>query len=138
MSAAHGSFLFAEAAPLGVNDWLSSFFWLAGGVLVLLKIIDHFKAKPPMGEQVSSLKDWVEEKFASKDAVRGALDVVKGTIDDHEDTAMEYRIGLKNDVKDLDKKLSDRTGAIFDEIRSLGREVSHLEGRLTKSGKLTS
>jgi hypothetical protein len=136
MPALFGELSATEGSAVAIGALFVTFAAACKGVNEILNLLDRTKDKPPVGDQVKAVIEWAEAKFASKHEVKLVVDGLRETIETHESSATEFRNGLKSDVKAVDAKLSSRSGDIFDALRSVQREVSHLNGRLEKSGRL--
>ena len=124
--------------PLGFDNWLLNLMCFAFIVAACVHVWKMTRPEPSFEEQLKKFSDLAHHTFATKEYVNDSMDRVEEKIDERERRAIEFREELRIDIKELDKKLSERSGAIFDSLRSIGREVSNLDGRIARSGRLMS
>ena len=109
--------------PAGFDNWLLNLTAFVVLVAAGVHIWKSLQSDPSMEKQLAKLREEVASIFATKAELRERVDM-------REETAQQFREEIKTQIKDLDKKLSDRSSEIFDAVRSLGREISHLEGQI--------
>ena len=118
--------------PAMISQWLECAFWIAAFIAAIAVAYNQFfGGKNPQPFEVKP-----HQRVATHEELEALREQFLRALTEREESAREFREEIKEDMKSLDLKLSERTGAIFNEIRSMGREVSNLEGRLHKTGRL--
>lgn len=109
--------------PLGFDNWLLNLMAFAVMVGACVHIWRLTRPEPTFEEQLAKFRDHVHATFATKTELIDKFDA-------REETARQFRTELRTDFAHLDNKLSHRSKEIFDEVRTLIAQISHLEGRL--------
>jgi len=126
--------LFAQADSASVEAWLKAFFWLAGGVLCVVKLIQSFRGGSPFPQpmkveaahstatqqdikevhgRISRERQEVDGRIVGLDQRIGKLE------DDLDDSVDKLRLELKQDIK-----------GVHDRVNDVLKAVSHLEGKV--------
>lgn len=105
--------------PPGTAEWLSVFFFLLGGVWMILKIIGHFTRKPAIeAEFVSKLE--FSARFAE---LERQLASVRRQEQDHYDKLIEAGEGRANAIQDrlseIALDLTNSVGELRGELRRM-------------------
>lgn len=122
--------IFAQefSIPLGFDNWLLNLVCFCALVVMALHGWKLTRPEPTFADQLAKFRDHVHGTFATK------AELIENT-DMRERTAVEFRDEMREEMKEIKDKLSNRTGEIFEKIRENGEQLAHLEGRLFgKSG----
>jgi len=126
--------------PAALGSWLECAFYVCGVIAAVAVIWKMTRPEPSIEKQLDELRN---SFFAAlKDHQKHCTDTfatrleLTEKIDHREETAVEFRKEMREDMKGLSDKLSERTSEIFNELRALGREISNVEGRLHRTGRL--
>lgn len=111
--------------PHGFDGWLADAMYVAVTVAAFVAAIRPFLPSPPLSDQLESLKEWIEEHYASKEHVAG----LEKRIDD-----LEAQMPANHkEVMDSISKLHMRINSLLKQFASLN---GYIHGRLKISGKI--
>lgn len=130
------------SAPQGASTWLSVLFWALGGVLCVLKIVDHFKPKSePKGapqpfsiQHVPSFADKAETDARFKHVeskIESARIENKTEMEKLRTEATQGRTEIRDDINGV----ANRIGAKLDNFSlDVANKVGELRGEIKQLG----
>lgn len=113
------------AVPLGAfGAWLVVAACVFGIIYMAVKLVWTVRRQPP-----------IETEFATKDEVRAVGKHSDGRDDKIERRLEGLRVEINKELREANRKQSDRTRGIHDNIEVVLTRVSELKGRFDERGK---
>ena len=111
------------------GDLLTWLLCLASVVFFLDRAVSLWRgmqSRPPMDEQMHLLREELFFQFSTKCELKDALSLIEEKFQERNAHTEKWRNELRSDIHQ-----------VFDSLRALGREISHIEGRMAKSQQIT-